>query len=79
MSPVAPLHKHDFKLHTHIDGCHFYSSVYTCDCGEAISVYDEREFTEDPYSFCWIDETCERCAELMNGAESKHEQERHAQ
>jgi hypothetical protein len=75
--PVKPRHEHRFKLVTHMDGCHWYSSEYVCDCGAGVSTYDERELALDPYCFMWLDENCTRCAELAGGAETKHEQERH--
>lgn len=72
-------HKHAWKLTLHLDGCHFYSSAYACECGATLSVFDERSPKDDPYSTVWMsredgEEECERCTELLAGAKPKHTQ-----
>lgn len=53
----------------HADGCHFFKSSYKCnDCNAVITTYDERDFSS-PYSENWAIEECNRCNELMSGAE----------
>lgn len=73
-------HKHAWKRTLHLDGCHYYSSGYACECGATASTYDERSVKDDPYSMVWMDsegmdEPCKRCEELLNGAEPRHEKE----
>lgn len=69
-------HKHEWKLVMHTDGCHFYASDYSCTCGAARRVWSERDLRDDPWSAVWMadegGERCERCEELMNGAEPNH-------
>ena len=71
-------HKHAWKMVTHIDACHSYRSVFTCECGSSVATHDERDVSEDPYSTIWMRDDagapmCDRCRELLDGAESKHE------
>ena len=64
-------HAHSWTLAIHLDGCHEFSSSYTCDCGAVRSVGAERDFrhsTGDPYSSLWALPDCDRCRELMAGA-----------
>lgn len=71
-------HAHAFKMTLHLDGCHFYESHFACACGTAIRTYDERDVDGDPYSAVWMEDVgqkpCARCAELLAGAEPKHDQ-----
>ena len=67
-------HKHDYRLHTHIDGCHFYQSAYVCrGCGDVQMRGAERDFAnpDDPYSAVWALDDCVRCQELLKGAKPK--------
>lgn len=72
------IHVHQWGLGLHMDGCHYYTSTYACECGAALSTYGERDLKADPYSMIWMEpegseddpefEPCERCRELMDGA-----------
>lgn len=74
--------EHRWRLVTHMDGCHWYASIYVCrDCGASIATHDERDPSEDPYSLIWMDPgydedgqpvECKRCRELQEGAEPDH-------
>lgn len=74
--------EHRWRLHMHMDGCHWYSSVYVCaHCGATIGTYDERDPSADPYSLIWMEPSydedgnlveCKRCAELSAGAAAVH-------
>lgn len=66
-------HTHRWRLHTHVDGCHFWQSVYTCECGAVNASGAERDFhnSDDPYSAVWMVDECQRCQELMKGAKPK--------
>lgn len=72
------MHPHRWRMHMHMDGCHWYSSVYVCvRCGSSLGTYDERDLSEDPWSAVWMDadgegSACLRCEELMSGAEAVH-------
>ena len=70
-------HVHQWKMTFHMDNCHSYTSGYSCGCGATLSTLDERDISEDSYSIIWMmdDEgpACPRCAELIDGAEAKHE------
>lgn len=66
-------HKHKWLMVVHMDMCHSYSSTYSCECGDSISSYDERDPVADPYSNVWMDpevkdEPCVRCKEIQDGA-----------
>jgi hypothetical protein len=69
----AEPHVHKWRLHTHVDGCHFFQSVYACECGAVEAHGAERDFhdPDDPYSAVWMVDECKRCQELMKGAERK--------
>jgi hypothetical protein len=73
----VPAHQHEFKAVMHLDGCHFYRTNATCDCGVIYGHRGERSLKHDPYSAVWMEPTsdvpCERCTELMNGARPVHE------
>lgn len=75
---VEDTHRHAWRRSMHMDGCHWYSSVYTCvRCTATVGTYDERDLSEDPYSAIWMDadgegSACVRCEELMSGAEAVH-------
>lgn len=68
---------HRWRMTMHMDGCHFYGTAYRCiDCGALYSITLERDFAGDPYSAIWMmddyvedEDRCERCRELMAGAE----------
>ena len=64
-------HAHDWHLEIHLDGCHFYSSTYSCECGAVMLTEDERDPTE-PYALIWFLPECERCLELEHGAKPLH-------
>jgi hypothetical protein len=67
-------HQHKHRLHTHVDGCHFWQSVYVCsDCGDVHATGAERDFNnpDDPYSAVWMIDDCPRCQELMKGAKPR--------
>ena len=72
-------HEHVWKLNLHLDGCHFYQSGYSCECGATRVTSDERDLSEDPYSAVWMEgdgeDKCPRCAELRAGAKPKHADE----
>jgi hypothetical protein len=68
-------HKHAWKLALHLDGCHYYTSVYNCECGATLSTHDERDFANDPWSSAWVISDCPRCRELTHGAEPRHASE----
>lgn len=75
----AAAHQHRWKMVMHLDGCHFYTSSYSCECGATASAYDERDVEEDAWSAIWMEDTgeepCLRCQELLAGAEAKHSHE----
>lgn len=65
---------HEWKAIIHADGCHWYSTTYAClACGATLIETCERSMTEDPGSAVWMedlgDSFCDRCAELLAGAE----------
>jgi hypothetical protein len=71
-------HAHAWKMVAHIDGCHWFTTSYACACGATSGRYDERDVSADSYALVWMapdgpEEPCARCAELLAGAEPKHE------
>lgn len=69
-----PEHKHNYKAHMHMDGCHWYSVAYRCDgCGDVQHRGGERNFNspDDPYARMFAVDDCPRCQELLKGAEPK--------
>lgn len=68
-------HVHVWKLGLHLDGCHFFQSGYSCECGATRATSDERDVKDDPYSMLWMLTSCPRCVELLAGAEPKHSDE----
>lgn len=69
---------HEWKAIIHADGCHSYSTTYTClACGATLVETCERSVTEDPWSDVWMVDMdvpfCDRCAELLAGAEPRSE------
>lgn len=69
-------HKHAWKMVAHIDSCHAFRSAYVCECGATADTYDER--SPEGYGMVWMMDDdgapmCDRCAELIAGAEPKHE------
>lgn len=56
---------------THMDGCHWYESILTCECGATLRQYAERDISDDPYAYVWMDPDvvdCARCRDLVHGA-----------
>lgn len=68
-------HEHQWQMLVHLDGCHFFSSTYTCPCGARMEDYSEREPSSDSYAALWMQPDCDRCNELIEGAEPLHERE----
>jgi hypothetical protein len=66
-------HVHMWRLHTHVDGCHFWQSVYTCECGAVEAHGGERNFldADDPYAAVFAVDDCVRCQELLKGAKPR--------
>lgn len=76
-SPSPPDHQHAWRMTMHMDGCHWYASTFTCECGAQRETYDERDVKADSYSLVWMDsegmdEPCKRCEELLAGATPEH-------
>lgn len=72
---AQPEHVHEWKLVVHLDGCHFYSSSYQCECEATRTSHDERDFNE-PMSTVWaLPDECPRCAQLLEGAPPTHSDE----
>jgi hypothetical protein len=73
LSVLSDEHVHRWQLRTHYDNCHYWESVYVCSCGATRSTGSERAITDDPYSsvFWMTDSECERCQDLLSGAEPK--------
>jgi hypothetical protein len=69
--PKAPaVHQHHWRMHSHIDGCHFFQTAFVCGCGEVHYDSGERNFhdPDDPYSMVFAVDDCPRCQELLKGA-----------
>lgn len=67
-------HEHQWRMHTHVDGCHFWQSIYLCDeCGAIKAVAAERNFhdPDDPYAAVWVIDACTRCQQLLKGDKPK--------
>ena len=65
-------HEHVWSAVVHLDGCHAFSWSYSCPCGASRNTGCERDFKDDDMSYAmWFEESCERCNELMDGAEPK--------
>ena len=69
-------HTHAWIRVAHIDNCHDYGDVLTCECGASREIGHERDVSDDWYSAIWMDnsdrdEPCARCDELMGGAKPK--------
>ena len=63
-------HKHNWRVASHLDGCHEHTTVYACQCGETRSVSHDRNLEIDPYAAIWmLDQDCERCKDLLAGAQ----------
>lgn len=63
-------HQHEWRMATHMDGCHWSESIYACDCGAMLHEYAERDISDDPYAYVWMDTDavdCPRCRDLLNG------------
>lgn len=74
MTKTKTEHEHEYRMHTHVDGCHFCQSTYVCNgCGDVQLRGHERDFHDenDPYSVAFMLDDCQRCQELMKGAEPK--------
>ena len=62
-------HEHKWKTAMHLDGCHYYSSAYTCSCGAGLSMWQERTLKDGGYGTLMANpEECERCQALVAGA-----------
>jgi hypothetical protein len=63
-------HVHAWRMVSHLDGCHYFSTSAACACGATLVQSAERDVEDDPYSRVWMtdDDTCERCRELLAGA-----------
>lgn len=61
-------HKHTLRLVLHVDSCHAFVNSYKCECGATATANVERDPEFDPYSFEFLDENCDRCAQLAGGA-----------
>lgn len=76
MTAAAEPHVHQWRRQMHMDGCHHYSTTYSCECGASAMTRDERDPTYDPYSLIWMDdeggEPCARCDEIRAGAKVSH-------
>jgi hypothetical protein len=71
VSEAASEHDHRWELKTHLDGCHFWGSVFVCSCGAKRTAGGERDLADDPYSVIWMNDDCERCQELLAGTKPK--------
>lgn len=68
MAEVA--HRHQWKLRSNIDGCHFIEARHYCpECGAQSADFNERDFGADPMQIAFADEHCPRCRELLRGQE----------
>jgi hypothetical protein len=63
-------HTHTWRLISHMDGCHYFSTSAVCACGATLVQTAERDVKEDPYSAVWMDDddSCGLCRELLAGA-----------
>jgi hypothetical protein len=73
-----PPHKHEFVRSMHLDGCHHFSSTYTCKCGAVARSYNERSIAFDGWSSVWMmnddgEPMCPRCEALLQGAKPQSE------
>ena len=71
MTTCSVPHVHAWRLHSHLDGCHLFTTYYSCECGASRRIASERNLVTDPYSAMWMQDgrKCKRCAELRRGAE----------
>jgi hypothetical protein len=70
---MTAAHQHDWRLVSHLDGCHWYSTAAACPCGATLRQGGERDLKEDPFSAVWMDDAddatqCQRCRDLLAGA-----------
>lgn len=63
-------HEHAWNVRVHGDGCHAFTWIFGCECGAMRTVTGERD-PADPFFSEWADEACERCKELLAGADRK--------
>ena len=73
-------HAHMWRGIAHLDGCHWYSWTYACECGATRELWSERDLEANSYSAVWMvregdEEPCDRCDALMAGAEPQHRDE----
>lgn len=63
-------HVHEWRMVSHLDGCHYFSTSAACACGATLVQSAERDVKDDPYSAVWMgdDDSCERCRDLLAGA-----------
>lgn len=66
-------HRHEYRMYSHIDGCHFFHTTYLCICGDVQAKGHERDFhdEDDVYSRMFAVDECPRCQELLKGAKPK--------
>ena len=65
---------HEWHQRVHLDGCHFYSTTFACDCGARLECFDERE--ADNARVWMLPDECPRCKALLaHEVEPVHEQE----
>jgi hypothetical protein len=65
-------HVHRWRMLMHVDGCHWFTFSYTCECGATMNSRDERDPEFDPWSVMWYADDCGRCNELAKGARGQH-------
>lgn len=69
MSDVsATAHRHQWRIRSRIDGCHFIEIRRYCpDCGAQGAEFEERDFS-DPFSITFALHDCPRCVELAEAS-----------
>lgn len=63
MSSSSPCATHKWQLVGVIDGCHWYTSVYTCTVCKAV---ERHEGTRKPGDLLLDPDGCEECARIFN-------------
>lgn len=61
-NPEDAVRRHRWRMLMHMDGCHHYSSTYTClddGCHWSLHTYDERDPAFDVWSLVWMEPTYE--------------------
>lgn len=64
-------HVHQWCRADIVDRCHLSSHRYACECGAVKTTHLERDFHDDtdPLAVAFADPDCQRCRELIEGAE----------